>query len=93
MRLYKNNLTDAKYFQNELTNLNAKTSALKIAHLLSNQQKIDDLLRELSLTERNFRLSKDESTEQIERIKIEKEFDSNLLSAFGDFLKKYKRGK
>ena len=91
LRLYKNNLDDAKYFQNELTNLNSKSAALKIANLLNNQSKVDDILKELSITERNFKLFKEETTQHLEKAKLEKEFDANMLVAFGEFLKVYKK--
>ncbi|MDO3695915.1 hypothetical protein QVZ41_13775 [Wenyingzhuangia sp. chi5] len=91
LRLYKSNLEDAKYFQNELTNLNSKTSALKIAHLLGKDDKVDELIKVLSLTERNFKLNKEESLQILEKAKIEKDFDSNMLKAFSEFLKIYKK--
>ncbi len=91
LRLYRNNLEDAKYFQNELTNLNSKISALKIAHILDNGDKINELLTQLAATERNFKLMKDESLLSIEKAKLEKEVDIDIVSAFKDFLKIYKK--
>ncbi len=91
LRLYRNNLEDAKYFQNELTNLNAKSAALQIAILVDNQTLIEKLISDLSGIERNFKLMKDESLHTIEKAKIEKEIDSNILDAFKDFLKIYKK--
>jgi hypothetical protein len=91
LRLYKNNLEDAKYFQNELTNLSAKTSALRIAYITKNDGLIVEMIKELSHTERNFKIQKEETLLNIEKAKIEKDFDLETISAFKDFLKTYKK--
>lgn len=61
LRLYKNNLEDGKYFQNELTNLNAKCAALTIAILTKNTDKQSEILANLVTTERNFKIQKEET--------------------------------
>ncbi len=91
LRLYKNNLEDAKYFQNELTNLSAKTSALRIAYITKNEPLIVEIIKDLSNTERNFKLQKEETLLNIEKAKIEKDFDLEMLVAFKDFMKTYKK--
>lgn len=71
LRLYKNGLDDIKYYQNELTNVELKISALKVA-LASNDNEILKLvIGELAKAERNFILKKDETTVELERIKSE----------------------
>lgn len=91
LRLYKNNLEDGKYFQNELTNLSAKCSALKIAIFTNNMEKQSEILSNLSQVERNFKIQKEETLLNIEKAKIEKEYDLEILNTFKDFLKTYKK--
>ncbi|SIS60121.1 hypothetical protein SAMN05421786_101425 [Chryseobacterium ureilyticum] len=91
LRLYKNNLEDGKYFQNELTNLSAKCSALKIAVLTKNIEKQSEILSNLSQIERNFKIQKEETLLTIEKAKIEKEYDVEILNTFKDFLKSPKK--
>ncbi|MCS3801465.1 hypothetical protein [Niastella sp. OAS944] len=91
LRLYKNNLDDAKYFQNELTNISCKISALKVAFLLENSEMISSILEKLSTVERNFKLNKDETLFNIEKAKIEKEVDLDMLSSYKEFLKVFNK--
>lgn len=91
LRLYKNNLEDGKYFQNELTNLSAKCSALKISILTNNIEKQSEILSSLSQVERNFKIQKEETLLTIEKAKIEKEYDLEILNTFKDFLKTQKK--
>ena len=91
LRLYKNNLEDAKYFQNELTNLSALSSSLKIAYLTKNEKLVEQIILNLSKTERNFKLQNQETLLNIEKAKIEKDFDLETVSAFKDFLKSYRK--
>lgn len=89
LRLYKNNLEDAKYFQNELTNLTAKSSAIKICYLLGNTEKIYEILKELALIERNFKLLKEETTIGLQKGKLESDSDKLILEQLKDILSKY----
>jgi len=87
LRLYKGNLEDSKYFQNELTNILAKSIALKLAYKNKNDALISDLIKDLSRVERNFKLAPGESLLNIEKTKIEKEVDVQMLSLARDFFK------
>lgn len=89
LKLYKNNLEDAKYFQNELTNLTAKSSAIKISYLMGNTEKVAEVIKELSMTERNFKLLKDETTMGLERAKIDSEFEKTIIDQFKGIISKY----
>ncbi|THD32246.1 MAG: hypothetical protein DI588_09140 [Flavobacterium johnsoniae] len=91
LRLYKNNLEDGKYFQNELTNLSAKCSALKIAILTKNIDKQSEILTQLSLVERNFKIQKEETLLNIEKAKIEKDYDLELLNVLKDYFRTNKK--
>lgn len=91
LRLYKGNLEDSKYFQNELTNMLSKSIAIKIAFQLNDSELIKSLVVDLSKTERNFKLAAGESLLNLEKTKIEKDFDLEMLNSFKDFLKANKK--
>lgn len=91
LRLYKNNLDDAKYFQNELTNIACKTSALKIANLLNIPERASDVLEKLSIVERNFKIGKEDTLLAIEKAKIERDIDLNILASYKEFFSTFKK--
>jgi len=93
LRLYKNNLEDAKYFQNELTNLAAKSSAIKISYLMGNEDKVYEVLKELSGIERNFKLFKEETTIGLEKAKLEANLDKTFMDQMKDLLSRYESKK
>jgi len=72
LKLYKANLEDAKFYQNELTNIDSKLIALKATLMESREQDISNVVQELARTERNFILRKDETTVELERTRIER---------------------
>lgn len=83
LRLYKANLNEIKYFNNEKTNIDMKLMALKTALYQEDAESIKVCLSELIKTERNFVLKKDESTVEIEKWKSENDNNkivTNLLS-------------
>ena len=80
LRLYRNNLEDAKYFQNELTNLTARVSAIKISYILKNNDNLNEIIKEMASIERNFKLNINESLIGLEKSKIDLEFDKNILN-------------
>lgn len=69
LKLYKATLSDIKYFNNEKTNIDFKLISLKTALNNGDDEMIKSMLQELIRTERNFKLSKDESTVELEKIK------------------------
>ncbi len=90
LKLYKSNLAEIKYFQNEISNLNFKITALKTAIKMKDNTTISELVKTFSLTERNFILKKDESTEKIEIQKIDSTNSTNLLQNFSSIIKSIK---
>ncbi|CAB3805416.1 hypothetical protein LMG28614_06203 [Paraburkholderia ultramafica] len=91
LRLYKSNLDDVKYFQNELTNVEAKHVALQAVFFAEDKSLLAEIVKNLSNTERNHILKKGETTVELEKIRVEsdkinsiiKETTSSLVSAFG----------
>lgn len=91
LKLYKNNLSEIKYFQNEITNLNFKISALKTAIKSKDAAIISELVRNFSVTERNFILKKDESTEKIEIHKVDTTSSNTYFQSLTDLIKSIKK--
>jgi len=71
LRLYKSGLADIKYYQNELTNVELKISALKVALAAKDNELLKIVIGELAKVERNFILKKNETTVEIEKVKTE----------------------
>ena len=90
LRLYKSNLEDSKYFQNELTNIIAKTTSIKIAFHQEDNNLVSELIRDLSKIERNFKLLAGETLLNIEKAKIDRDVDVETLSVVKDFFKNIK---
>ncbi len=86
LRLYRTSLTEIKYFQNELTNIEAKFIALESALLLGDPVAVKMSLKELSGTERNFMLKKGETTSELERMKLEGEGIKDILKQLTSLL-------
>lgn len=80
LKLYKENLNDKKFYQNELTNIESKHIALLNAQVSENKKDISKVIDKLSNTERNFILKKDESTVNLRQIELENSFLEQILS-------------
>ncbi|RUT68547.1 hypothetical protein D0817_20700 [Flavobacterium cupreum] len=80
LKLYKSNLLEIKYFNNEKTNIDFKLITLKTALFQEDLKMIRLCLSELIKTERNFILKKDESTVEIEKFKVDKN-DNQLIAS------------
>jgi hypothetical protein len=79
LKLYKSNLQEIKYFNNEKTNVDFKLITLKTALFQEDLEMIKICLTELIKTERNFVLKKDESTVELEKNKHDN--DNNKIWA------------
>jgi len=71
LRLYKANLSDIKFYQNELTTMESKAVALKSALMEGKADALAGILKQLSTTERNFILKKGDTTVELERERID----------------------
>ncbi len=49
-----------KFFQNELTNLNARISAFQLSYLLEEKEAVNEIIKDLTRTERNFKMGKND---------------------------------
>ena len=80
LKLYKSNLDDIKYFNNEKTNIEMKIIAIKTAFVFDDKESVKQLIIELAKTERNFILKKGESTVELEKRKSDLNSNDNLLN-------------
>lgn len=87
LKLYKQNLDDIKYYQNELTNIESKNLAIQIAKQSNNHKLVTLCVEELLSTERNFILEKDQSTIEIEKERINSNNTNNTLQVLKDIFK------
>jgi chorismate mutase len=71
LKLYRTNLSDIKYYQNEMTNVEFKLLALKSAFAKDDLDSIKSVITNFSTIERNFILKKGESTVEVEKSKID----------------------
>lgn len=92
LRLYRSSLADIKYYQNELTTIDAKFVALEAALAFPTGASATDVVKELANTERNSRLSSGQSTVELERLRMEKNAMSEFLNSAKEFLRSARPG-
>ena len=86
LRLYSLSLSEVKYFQNEISNVEAKKVALDGAIRIGDEELMRRVIAELAQTERNYILKKGESTVGRGRQSLNEEQNSlleKLLTGFG----------
>ncbi|WP_312331928.1 hypothetical protein [Sphingobacterium sp.] len=83
LKLYKLNINDIKYYQNELTNVELKHASLISSLTYGSPADISTVISKLSSTERNFIIEKGQSTIELEKIKM----DNTSFDKFGKLLK------
>ena len=88
LSLYKASLAEIKYFQNELTNIESKELALQAALNSGEASMISDIVSKLALTERNHILSKDQTTVELERARLEKDSKSEIAKYVAELFQK-----
>lgn len=91
LRLYKASLAKIKYFQNELTNVEAKAVALETSVILGSDT-IDAVIERIASTERNNVLDKGQTTVELEQAKIQGEKFSTVIKDAISVIKQQKQG-
>lgn len=84
---YRRNLSEIRYFHNELTNIQARVLSVYIALEKSLEPSLADALRGLSTTERNFILKKDETTVDLTMKGLDKEEVGALSATLAELMK------
>ncbi len=82
LKLYKQNLSEIKYFQNELTNIEAWYTSLQMALADDDPTVRGKITQTLAETERNFVLEKGQSTVDLERLRADRESLASLAGLF-----------
>lgn len=88
LRMYKSNLNDIKYLNNEITNVDFKLLALDTSMALKREELVENILLEYCKTERNFILKKDESTVEVERFKADQATAHKIIDNLGGLFNK-----
>lgn len=88
LRLYRENIHDSKYYQNEITNLDSKFIAFDAALISNDNENLKTLVNELSKTERNHILNKGETTVDLEREKLETQTLKDVIDSLAGIIKK-----
>ena len=71
LKLYKSNLSEIKYYQNEITNIESKRIALTSSLGLTDSSPASSIIKVLSETDRNAVLEKGQTTVEIEKARAE----------------------
>jgi hypothetical protein len=87
LKLYKQSLNEIKYFQNEVTNVEAKHLALQVAFRSEDATLQSKVVEALASTERNFVLAKDQTTVDLEREKMSNSTQANLVEMVRELFK------
>lgn len=87
LKLYRTNLSDIKYYQNEMTNVEFKLLALKSAFAKDDLDSIKSVIINFSTIERNFILKKGESTVEVEKSKIDLDSENSWKEIVKEALK------
>ena len=93
LRLYSNTLVEIKYFQNEITNIEARFLALRAALHTGPAESLVGVIRRIARTERNFVLEKGQTTAEIEHLKTEKQTIASLMSTILETLSERRQPK
>lgn len=87
LKLYRNGFDEVKYFQNELTNIEAKVLAIKFLRDVKNEELMSEVIKSLMTTERNFILSKGQTTVSLEKERIKGIEDRSIISILKELMK------
>lgn len=90
LNLYKQSLSEIKYFQNEMTNIESKYLGLKVASSGEPNDSLKQVTQNFMETERNFILKKGESTVELEKQKHETKMNSELVKLLDKVVGKVK---
>jgi len=90
LKLYKQSLSEIKYFQNEITNIESKYLGLQLAVNSGKEDSVQKVIDSLIATERNFVLEKGQSTVELEKNRQELKQSSELIKILDSAIKKVK---
>lgn len=88
LSLYKGSLAEIKYFQNELTNIESKQVALNAAVHAGDASIVSQILLRIADTERNNVFSKDLTTVELERARLDDKSKMDFAKIIADVFPK-----
>lgn len=88
LRLYKTSLVSIQYYHNELTNIETKKIAAIVAIKHCDEAKIWQTVECLLKVERNVLLKGKETTTQMKMLKMQNEYDNNMINSMKSMLEK-----
>ena len=88
LRLYKDTLSEIKYFQNEITNIESKYLAVAISISSQSENGIIHSIDSLLSTERNHILNKGQTTVEIEKARTEQQLTDSVLDKLSSVFNK-----
>jgi hypothetical protein len=90
LRLYKTTLNELKYFQNELTNIDTKAIAIRIATMNKDNVIAQEIIKELVKGERNFIIQQGQSTITLEQNKLDSQTQKGFVDNLSELIKAMK---
>lgn len=87
LRIFKSTTEEIKYFQNELSNFDARSCSVHLSLVADDKEAIVDIAKKFASTERNFAISKEQTTVDLERSRIDATSQMAMLSAVADLFK------
>lgn len=85
LKLYRESMDRIRYYHNELTNIEIKKTAILVSCILENDSEHKkSLIENLISVERNYYLRKGETTIELEKLKIDKSLNTNILQTIKD---------
>ncbi|RSM24194.1 hypothetical protein C5B78_17230 [Aeromonas salmonicida] len=87
LKLYKNIMDNVKFYQNEISNMDLKLLALHAVEINENHEALKSITDELAKTERNFVISKGQTTIDIEKSKHEQSILYKSIDKISNLIK------
>lgn len=87
LRIYKTELTSIQYYQDELTSIESRKIALLFAVLQNSEESTCKSISCLLEIDRNFKMDVNQTTAEIEKLKIENSFIKSQMDSFFDIFK------
>lgn len=85
LKMYRSNLSEIRYYQNEITNVEMRRAGVFLA---VSKAASETVLEKLCSTDRNFVIEKEQTTQELEKLKIERDSTKNIIDTLTSILKK-----
>lgn len=86
LRLYKNSILEVKYYQNEITNVESMSIAVRLSLLTGDNDCLKDIVSRISNTERNRIYDKNQTTIELEQLRADDEHLMALLDKISQMI-------